>query len=76
MKVEIEVRVELSTRRKEIAENAANYISRGGGLQQFGVKRIQRNAEYVWRVVMQVSISSRQSVLRVVVDVGLEDKVQ
>jgi hypothetical protein len=38
LKVEIEVRVELDySRRKEIAEDAANYIARGESLQQVGV---------------------------------------
>jgi hypothetical protein len=38
LKVEIEVRVELDYyRRKEIAEDAANYIARGESLQQVGI---------------------------------------
>jgi hypothetical protein len=39
--VEIEVRVELSGRRKEMAERSKLYIS-GGGLQRIDVKMIQR----------------------------------
>lgn len=39
MKVEIEVRVELNYyRRKEIVEDAANYIARGESLQQVDVR--------------------------------------
>jgi hypothetical protein len=70
LKVEIEVRVELNYyRRKEIAEDAANYIARGEACSKSASVQ-QTISKYVWRVVMQILISSRQSVHKVVV-VGL-----